>query len=298
MDHPILEILKAQSVQPSISITFKPESWFHAEEPRNAFAELLSEADPSTLIFAKNSAEVLKKQNPLHLAAATALLGYVMDTFPDVRPSFSKPLEVKAADTIIMDASTIQSLEIVRSMNTKTKKGSLLSIIDMTKTASGSRLLASRLKAPSTCIDTVNQRLDLVSIFYNNTSLLSDVRNILGQCKDVERSLQRLHTKTGNKNDFSVVSNTLERSMFLRSYLQKLRIEQLQPIIDKMVDLSNLAHNSVAFYESVDETEESSGCISAGLNSELDELRDDYQTLMETKEALNETLCRELGNKV
>lgn len=87
-----------------------------------------------------------------------------------------------------IDAATRRSLELIQTQSGE-RKGSLLSVIDRTRTGAGARLLAARLSAPLTNADEVNKRLDLVEYFHDRDGLRSDLRAALGECPDIERAL-------------------------------------------------------------------------------------------------------------
>lgn len=145
INHPVIDIINERKLQSPFLLTFEDPDACTCAASRLQLAQILTQAHPSSLLYATSSDQILKLHKPLHIFAATCLIKYISETFPQVRPAFNAPIEIDAQDTVKIDSNTLASLEVISSMSTKTRKGSLLSIIDKTKTATGSRLLASRL---------------------------------------------------------------------------------------------------------------------------------------------------------
>jgi DNA mismatch repair ATPase MutS len=206
----------------------------------------------------------------LQVKAGTALISYIDEHFPNCAPSLTPPTEFDSSKSMKLDSTTLKALEVVKSLNSLTKKGSLLSIIDHTKTAGGKRLLASRLVSPSSCIKEVNRRLDLVDFWFQNTHLISDTRNLLEGCNDIERSLQGLNTKDNEMRNFIAIVSTLKKAMALRDYLSNKKILNL----GIMEDFNKVVETSEAIYNG--ENNSPDWIISRGIYSGLDSFKDEY----------------------
>ncbi|KAJ3340520.1 Mismatch repair protein msh3, partial [Kappamyces sp. JEL0680] len=202
-------------------VTRKPAELFRSEHSLGLLARVITTNDPSKAIFSSRPKDALRGLKPLQIQAAGALLAYLAETFPAAQPVIRAPLEIVAQESMVMDVSTVEALEITHTQREKSKKGSLLAAIDKTKTASGHRLLASRLIAPSTMLEEINRRLDLVEVFYHDPHLTTELTQLLGQCKDIERALQRIHFETGVPSDLLTVTHTLAVAKEVKQLLAK-----------------------------------------------------------------------------
>lgn len=145
---------------------------------------------------------------PLALQAAGVALDYVYLTQKQLHPHIR---HLRAAhDHVFMDAATRRNLEITHSVR-GTYEGSLLSVIDHTQTAAGSRRLRSWLQAPERDVQAINQRLDRVEVLHQNPELLISIRLILQGCPDIERALTRLHCGRAGPRDLGIVQQGLKR---------------------------------------------------------------------------------------
>jgi DNA mismatch repair protein MutS len=93
---------------------------------------------------------------------------------------------------MIIDAATQRSLELTYTLGNQ-RHGSVLSVIDRTKTAAGGRLLSRQLVAPLTDVSIINHRLDAVDFFVNNNDLRKLCAELMSNCPDMETGL--LHEK-------------------------------------------------------------------------------------------------------
>ncbi|KAI8913505.1 muts domain V-domain-containing protein [Gorgonomyces haynaldii] len=220
------------------------------------------------------------------LAAAVGLVGYISETFPEFRPSLSEPVSVDPSQSIVMDPNCIQSLELVQSITQKTRKGSLLSIIDKTRTAGGSRLLVSRLKSPSTSMEQINTWHDHTSLFYKNQQLLHQISSLLSEIRDIERALQRLHTKSGGIPEFQQIVHSLVKAREIQDLL-------VETPFHSMFD--GLDFSELLLYEQWFEDTEGQWSVTKGIDDTLDQMRAHLKTLEAKKQVLGEQLSQELG---
>ncbi|KAJ3079396.1 hypothetical protein HDU99_010961, partial [Rhizoclosmatium hyalinum] len=130
--------------------------------------------------------------------------------------------DICATGIMHIDSATMTSLEIVKSIRDHDKKGSLISEINQTKTSQGERLLVSRLKSPSTNIQEIRRRHNLIESFHSlpaSSPLLTETQRHLSQIRDLERGLQRLHLQSAKPKDVILLLQSLEQIQTLREYL-------------------------------------------------------------------------------
>ncbi len=121
------------------------------------------------------------------VCAAGALIEYLTETQKHSLTNIDGIRFISNDSYMVLDNSAIRNLELVKTLGEGKKYGSLLWLLDKTKTAMGSRLLASMILSPLCNRDAVNYRLDGVEEFYNATVVRLSVSDLLKQVKDVER---------------------------------------------------------------------------------------------------------------
>ncbi len=142
------------------------------------------------------------------VSAAGALLDYLELTQAGNPVQLSTPSRRATAGFMAIDPATRASLEIDRTQK-GTRKGSLLSVIDRTKTGAGARELADRLARPLLDVEAIQQRQHAIRFFVDNAALRDHLRNILTQSGDLARAVSRLSLGRGGPRDLVVVKDTL-----------------------------------------------------------------------------------------
>src|SRR5690606_13445670 len=139
---------------------------------------------------------------------AAALLRYVELTQIGRQPIIRPPRSTGPANTMVIDAATRASLELVRSASGG-RQGSLLSAIDRTVTGPGARELAARLASPLRDPQAIAARLDAVAYLLERDRLLEDVRGHLRGAPDIARAVSRLSFQRGGPADLAAVRDGL-----------------------------------------------------------------------------------------
>ena len=140
----------------------------------------------------------------LQSTAAAAAITYVERTQLGKRPALSPPVAERAGATLAIDQATRSNLELLRTLNGE-RSGSLLTAIDRTITAAGTRLLAQRLAAPLTDPAEIGHRLDAVEIFVRDSAMRDDMRERLKSAPDLARSLSRIAIGRGGPRDLAAI---------------------------------------------------------------------------------------------
>jgi len=143
--------------------------------------------------------------SPEMLSAAGGLIAYLQKTQLDQMP-YLQPLKAISSDAfMVIDAAAQKSLELIKT-TTQTRVGSLLHSVDRTCTSGGARLLMQRVSAPLADRTAIEQRLGLVSWFFNRQIVADEIKNCLSHCPDIERALSRLSSGRGGPRDLSALS--------------------------------------------------------------------------------------------
>lgn len=152
------------------------------------------------------------------LGALGALLGYIdltqIGQFPAIRP----PRKVDHGSVMAIDQSTRVSLELLQSQ-TGSRKGSLVAAVDRTITGPGARLLAGRIAAPLTHVQTIVARQNSIAHFLDNSRLSEDVRTTLKSTADMARALSRISLGRGGPRDLAAIRDGLSAAQNIATLL-------------------------------------------------------------------------------
>ena len=175
---------------------------------------------------------------------------------------------------MVLDSSTRRNLELCETLREKNKRGSLLWVLDKTKTAMGARLLRRYLEQPLIEKEEIMQRLDAVEELKDNAITREELREYLNPVYDLERLISRISYQTANPRDlvaFKTSLSMLPHIKYIMKSLQSPLLVQLQEEMDELADLFALVDTAI-----VDEPPISirdGGFIKEGYNEEVDRLR-------------------------
>ncbi len=210
------------------------------------------------------------------IGSAGALLRYVKETqMTENLPNITKITPLIDSEYLILDSSTIRSLELLENIQDRTEYGTLKQILDKTKTAPGSRLLTSWLLRPSARRDIINARLDAVDELFKDIIVREDIRFNLSQMNDIERIIGRICLGKSRPRDLVALKNSLEIIPKIKESLSKLQSSLLKNIytnLNPVQDVVNIV--SKAIEDEVPHSIKDGNVIRKGFNKELDELRD------------------------
>jgi DNA mismatch repair protein MutS len=154
--------------------------------------------------FGVATSEAFGAFSRIELTAAAAAVTYIERTQIGKRPPLSPPVREAAGATVAIDQATRGNLELIRTISGE-RRGSLLSAIDRTITAAGSRLLAQRLAAPLTDSAEIAHRLDAVAAFVDDGAVRNDLRKDLKAVPDLARALSRIVIGRGGPRDLAAI---------------------------------------------------------------------------------------------
>jgi DNA mismatch repair protein MutS len=166
------------------------------------------------------------------LAAAGALLEYLDRAGQGTLPFLQPPVRRAAADHMMIDAASRESLEITATAN-GARKGSLLDAIDRTVTGGGARTLAADLSAPLGERSAIEARLDLVTLFHDDPDLRARLRIALKAQPDIARALGRIASGRGSPRDLGQLRDGLDQAQRLQSMLRV--VEPAPPLLSQIL---------------------------------------------------------------
>lgn len=204
-------------------------------------------------------------------AAAGALLNYVKQT---QKSDLGHVLSIRLFENsayLKLDDATIRNLELVKS-NEGNREGSLLAVLDCTKTGMGARLLRSWLLRPILDLAEIERRLDAVEELQSSVARSDRLGKVLRGIHDVERLLSRVTLQTANGRDLLALKDSLAAVPELQSLLADCSAALLREPIDPVNEVVDLLERAIMPDCPVSISD--GGIIRQGFNAELDRLRE------------------------
>jgi DNA mismatch repair protein MutS len=209
------------------------------------------------------------------LCAAGGLLAYLDRAGQGALPFLAPPVRRAAADHMMIDAATRESLEIVQASGGG-RKGSLLDALDRTVTGAGARLLGLDLAAPLTDRGVIDERLDLVGWLHDDSDARARLRGILRALPDIGRVLGRLAAGRGSPRDLGQLRDGLDQAHRLHGVLDQVMprpalLDALLPAFLGHGELVDRLHRALVAAPPIDANQ--GGYIAEGYDPALDALR-------------------------
>ena len=207
-------------------------------------------------------------------SALGAVIEYLYETGKNGNISVNQIEVYTDSQFMRLDMTAIRNLELTETMRAKSKKGSLLWVLDRTKTAMGKRLIRSWIEKPLVNIAQINARLNAVEELCGNTVMRGELIDSLSGVRDVERLMTRVVYGTASARDLIAVADTARRFPRLKSLLDGAGCRLLKEIhggIDLLEDIVSLIDSAIA--DDPPFTVREGGLIKDGYNEEVDMLR-------------------------
>lgn len=206
--------------------------------------------------------------------AAGAVLQYLIETQKNALEHLTHLTPYATSKYMVMDTSTRRNLELVETLREKTKRGSLLWVLDKTKTAMGARLLRNDMEQPLVDPVEINTRLDAVEELVGSLILREEIREYLSAVYDLERLAGKISYRTANPKDLLSLAASLSILPAIRTLLAECSSKELKELFEKMDPLEELC---ALIQEAVDPeapvATKDGGLIRTGYHSEVDSLR-------------------------
>jgi DNA mismatch repair protein MutS len=247
-------------------VTERPGWYF---DPYQARQRLLKHFGTATL----EGFDISDDDNGL-IRPAGAIIEYLNETQKTTLGHILNLKRVNRRNFLQIDPTSLRSLEILRTIRTESKRGSLLDCLDETMTGMGARKFRNWLCMPLCDLAAIELRQDAIKEIKDADARLSDIRRLLSNISDTERIAARISTFRATPRDLVALAATLRQIPLLRGILQKFvsdLLVQLTGQCDSMDELADLLESAI-------EREPPShlrdgGVIRAGFSEELDRLR-------------------------
>ncbi len=215
---------------------------------------------------------------PVRQLAVSCLVLYLEET---QKRSLAHLRTVKAYDTeayMSLDAFTRRNLELTETIRDRSRKGSLLGLLDRTRTAMGARLLKRWIDQPLLSREETERRLDAVEALNKDWIKRKELRDELGEVYDLERLAGRIAYGTANARDLNALKNSLRRIPAVQELCESLGavpLDSLAQGMDACEDIADAIEAAIA--EEPPTTIKDGGIIRSGYSEKLDELREASQ---------------------
>jgi len=174
-----------------------------------------------------------------------------------------------------LDMNAVRNLEIVETMRTKSRKGSLLWVLDKTQTAMGKRLIKSWIEQPLMTFNLINKRQNAVEELYTDTVLRGELFESLRSIRDIERIMSKVVYSTANARDLRALCATVGAIPTVKHTIRNAQSQMIREAdneIDLLDDIYALIDGAIA--EEPPALLKEGGLIKKGYNSEVDSLRE------------------------
>ena len=223
----------------------------------------------------ENKREVTNlKEKPLAVKSINALLEYLNETQMTSLEHINTITIYNLSKYMALDINARRNLEITEKMRDKSKKGTLLWVLDKTSTSMGGRLLRRWLNDPLLEVKDIQERLDAVKELKDNMMLRGEITDTLKKVYDIERLAGKMTYGNANARDMITLKNSLERLPEVKSVLamcQSHKLKELYENLDELKDVFALIEKSIV--EDPPMTIKDGGIIKLGYDSEIDTLK-------------------------
>ncbi|MBO3361130.1 DNA mismatch repair protein MutS [Clostridium perfringens] len=232
--------------------------------------------------FEENFEEVLnnqfgEKSNSLSLMvkkSSNALVKYILDTQKISLTNINDIEVYSLVDFMTIDLSSRRNLELTENLREKSKKGSLLWVLDKTETSMGSRMLRRWIEEPLVNKEKITLRLNAVEELFNDLSLNDSLKEALHDIYDIERILGKISNKNANAKDLIALKTSIGKIPNVKGIIENCISSLLKNYhhnLDDLRDIYELLEKSIKEDPSL--TLKDGDLIKDGFNSEIDELR-------------------------
>lgn len=245
---------------------FALESWYFGDDLcKQTLLEHFKISSPEGLGLADYDSGVI---------AAGSLFRYLLDTQKNTMEHMNKIIPYTTDRYMVIDSSSRRNLELVETLREKQKRGSLLWVLDKTKTAMGARMLRSFVEQPLIDADAINERLDAVTELNMQAMLREEIREYLNPVYDLERLVSRISYRSANPRDLLAFKMSLEMIPHIKNLLANFTSPLLVRIneqMDGLEDLYRLLEASIT--EDPPLAVKEGGIIREGYNEQVDTYR-------------------------
>ncbi|MEW8956611.1 DNA mismatch repair protein MutS [Clostridium sp.] len=256
----IKDEIKERILEFNLSLTEKDDDYFNCDKNIN--------------LLSSNLGEKYIESKEICLFSSSALIAYILDTQKLALSNINSIEFYNIKDTMTIDINSRRNLELTENIRDKTKKGSLLWVLDKTSTAMGSRTLRRWIEQPLISKSHIENRLESVEELLGNLSLMEDLYDSLKSVYDIERILGKIAAKSVNAKELMSLKNSISNIPPIKSLISNFKGKLFKDMYDNLDDLRDI-------FDLIDEAIEDTPSLSikdgniikTGYNTKVDEFR-------------------------
>ena len=214
------------------------------------------------------------KDYDIGVIAAGAMFRYLLETQKNAMVHMNRITPYVTDKYMVIDSSSRRNLELVETMREKQKRGSLLWVLDKTKTAMGARMMRSIVEQPLIDADEINARLDAITELNLQAMLREEIREYLNPVYDLERLVSRISYHSANPRDLIAFKSSLQMLPHIKNLLNNFTSPLLTSIneqLDSLEDVCLWIENAIC--DDPPLTVKEGGILKDGYNEQVDNYR-------------------------
>ena len=222
----------------------------------------------------ENNIEVSLEDKEIAVASINGLMYYLLDTQKNNLDHINKIIVYNMTKYMSLDINARRNLELTEKMRDKSKKGTLLWVLDKTSTSMGGRHLRRWLNDPLIDVTEINGRLEAVKELKDNIILRGDIIESLKRVYDIERLAGKISYGSANGRDLISLKNSVKQLPDIKKLLETTKSNLLQELyvrLDELKDVYELIEKSIVEEPPISVKE--GGLIKIGYNEEIDTLK-------------------------
>ncbi len=216
------------------------------------------------------------QEHELIINAAGGLLSYLKFTQRTSLKYINKIHVLNNSEYMLIDSATQRNLELIRNIRDNSTNSTLIEVLDKTLTSMGSRLLKSWLLKPLSKVGSIKARQDAVEVFFKQSILRDDVRDLLAKVSDIERLISRVNFGTANGRDLIGIKNALAVVPEIKKLLRDVKFAS--HLLTEAYEIPELAEIvqiiGTAIKEDAPISTREGNIINSGFNPDLDKLKE------------------------
>ena len=245
-----------------------------SKQEDDKFSDNLDELTSKYNIVNENENKVEISDKTLCICAINGLLAYILETQKTNLDHINKIILYNNTKYMCLDINARRNLELTEKLRDKSKKGTLLWVLDKTSTSMGGRRLRRWINDPLLDVEKINNRLESVKELKDKPILRGDITNLLKKVYDIERLVGKISYGNANARDLISLKNSVKQLPELKKIMlntESTLLKELYNELDILEDIYNII--DVAIVEEPPISVKEGGIIKKGYNEEIDKLK-------------------------
>ena len=245
-----------------------------SKQEDNKFSNNVEELTSKYNVVDESENKIEINDKTLCICAINGLLTYILETQKTNLDHINKIILYNNTKYMCLDINARRNLELTEKLRDKSKKGTLLWVLDKTSTSMGGRRLRRWINDPLLDIEKINKRLNSVKELKNNPILRGDIADLLKKVYDIERLVGKISYGNANARDLISLKNSVKQLPELKKIMSNTEstlLKELYNELDILEDIYNII--DVAIVEEPPISVKEGGIIKKGYNEEIDKLK-------------------------